>query len=98
MSIISIKIDTTNITAKIQKQTTALNKLPADGLVEYRALTPIKSGNARRNTNLMGNSIQGNYNYASRLDSGSSKQAPAGMTRPFTKWWNNQVKKIARMK
>jgi hypothetical protein len=70
-----------------------------DGLKEFKALTPIRSGNARSNTDLTNkNEIVGNYAYAQRLDRGWSRQAPRGMIGPFTKWWIDQLKRIARIK
>ena len=48
----------------------------------FRALTPIKSGNAKSKTNIVKNEIEAAYPYASRLDEGYSKQAPRGMTAP----------------
>lgn len=48
----------------------------------FKDVTPIKTGNARRNTNLMGNQIDANYPYALPLNQGSSRQAPEGMTVP----------------
>ncbi len=53
--------------------------------------TPIKSGNARRNTNLVNNSIEANYPYAQRLETGYSKQAPRGMTEPTIEHIRNYV-------
>lgn len=45
--------------------------------------TPVRSGNARRNTRLENdNTIVAAYPYAERLDDGYSKQAPNGMVRP----------------
>ena len=44
--------------------------------------TPIRSGNARRNTIKSGNDIDANYPYAQKLEEGYSKQAPKGMTEP----------------
>jgi hypothetical protein len=58
---------------------------------EFVANTPVRSGNARRNTVLQGNEIQANYGYAEVLDKGrhmtrrgmrGSLQAPKGMTAP----------------
>jgi len=48
----------------------------------FRDHTPVRSGNARRNTVQKGDAIQANYAYAGRLDTGYSKQAPDGMTQP----------------
>lgn len=58
---------------------------------EFVANTPVRSGNARRNTKLSGNEIQLNYAYGEVLDKGrhmtnrgmrGSTQAPKGMTKP----------------
>ncbi len=50
----------------------------------YKKETPRKGGNARNKTkfNKSRNSINSNYDYAGRLDSGWSKQSPKGFTKP----------------
>lgn len=50
----------------------------------YKKETPKKGGNARNKTkfNKSRNSINSNYDYAGRLDSGWSKQSPKGFTKP----------------
>ena len=55
--------------------------------------TPIRSGNARRNTSLNKNThtIHANYPYAKRLDDGWSKQAPDGMIEPTIEHMNKIV-------
>jgi hypothetical protein len=55
--------------------------------------TPVRSGNARRNTELRQDEIQARYPYATRLDEGYSKQSPKGMVDPTIKWLQNYVKK-----
>jgi hypothetical protein len=55
--------------------------------------TPVRSGNARRNTELRRDEIQANYPYATRLDEGYSKQSPKGMVEPTMKWLQDYVKK-----
>lgn len=60
---------------------------------KYRDLTPIKSGNARRNTRVQGNEIQANYAYADRLDRGWSDQAPRGMSTETLDYFNQQIQK-----
>jgi hypothetical protein len=71
-------------------------KLADEAFKVFRANTPIRSGNARRNTNLYQDSIEANYAYAQRLDGGYSPQAPRGMTQPtddyISKWINKQSK------
>ena len=58
---------------------------------KFVSVTPIRSGNARRNTKLNGNSIDANYAYAKRLDEGYSKQAPKGMTEPTLKYVKDYI-------
>lgn len=58
---------------------------------KFKDITPIRSGNAKRNTTKTNNSIEANYPYAEVLDKGrhmtsrgmrGSDQAPIGMTKP----------------
>lgn len=59
----------------------------------FKGVTPIKNGNARRNTRLDNqNTIRTNYKYAGVLDSGRSKQAPQGMSEPTKKKLKDLVK------
>ena len=44
--------------------------------------TPIKTGNARKNTVKGASEIDANYPYAVRLDKGWSPQSPKGMVTP----------------
>ena len=71
-------------------------KLADEAYKVFRANTPVRSGNARRNTNLYQDSIEANYAYAQRLDGGYSKQSPRGMTKPtddyISKWIQRQSK------
>ena len=48
----------------------------------FKAITPIRSGNARAHTNLKNDIITADYSYAEKLDEGYSSQAPQGMTDP----------------
>jgi hypothetical protein len=74
---------------------TELRKYPDEAEAKFISLTPVKSGNARRNTNLNNQQIiEAKYPYAERLDTGWSKQAPQGMTKPFEAWINAKVRKI----
>lgn len=93
---VDIKIDdqVKQLTNRIRRD---LQKYPQEAEAEFKSLTPIRSGNARRRTNLRGNdTIVADYAYAERLDNGWSKQAPGGMTRPFAKWVQNKVRQIFR--
>jgi hypothetical protein len=73
-----------------------LAQYPQEAVTEFRELTPVRSGNARRKTRLSGNEIQADYAYAQRLDKGWSQQAPQGMTRPFAVWARAKIKQIFR--
>jgi hypothetical protein len=73
-----------------------LKKLPHEAFEVFKAATPIKSGQARRNTKLVGSTIEANYNYAQVLDKGSSRQAPEGMTTPTDKFIKSKLDKIIR--
>lgn len=59
----------------------------------FKKATPIRTGNARRNTYLASNRdrIVGDYPYAQRLDEGYSNQAPDGMTGPTEDYINRRV-------
>jgi hypothetical protein len=59
-----------------------LRDLPGDMHDEFVKQTPIRTGNAKRSTDLKRGEIQGNYAYANRLNKGWSTQAPEGMTDP----------------
>lgn len=103
---IEVKIDIQDqITGDIERIKKDLAKVPAESLKEYRDLTPVDKGNARRKTVLRGNTIQANYPYAQVLDEGRSKrdgqmrgstQAPQGMTRPWQQWFQKHIDNIMK--
>lgn len=74
----------TNITDRLDKilKTLDNNNIAKEAHQTFKDVTPIRTGNARKNTDLMGNRIDANYPYAILLNQGSSKQAPDGMTVP----------------
>jgi hypothetical protein len=80
---------------KIEK---AIAKLPKEAFTEFVKDTPKRSGNARRKTRLVGNKIVAGYNYAQKLDSGYSKQAPDGMTKPTEQFIEKRMKQILKAK
>jgi hypothetical protein len=86
------------ISKKLQHLEKALNpaKLAKEAYKVFRDTTPIKSGNARRNTHLTGNTVQGDYRYATRLDNGWSAQAPDGMSRPTMQFIKDYIKKESK--
>lgn len=72
-----------SLTKRIQSEFAAI---PPAAFVFFEKQTPIRTGNARRNTQLSGNQIQANYAYADRLNTGSSDQAPQGMSTPTERY------------
>lgn len=64
----------------------------------FVAHTPIRSGNARRNTIKTDDAIIADYAYAQRLDEGYSKQSPEGMTGPTLEFLEKEVEKILKGK
>jgi hypothetical protein len=61
----------------------------------FKSITPIQSGNARRNTRLKDTTIEANYDYAEKLDTGYSSQAPMGMSEAnMDKYLDEEIKKI----
>ena len=71
-----------------------LESIPKDAYDHFVSITPKDKGNARRNTQLKGNTIHANYAYAQKLDEGASKQAPKGMTEPTGKF----IERITKQK
>jgi len=63
-----------------------IDDIPEKAYEYFVAETPVRSGNARRNTRIRNTTIDANYAYASRLDEGWSKQSPDGMTEPTIKY------------
>jgi len=92
---IDMKITFNNVSSKeLTKLQAGLKKIPQDAFQYFVAQTPIRSGNARRNTHLSGQTIFGDYPYAERLDEGYSSQAPKGMIKPTEAYIDRQVKKL----
>lgn len=58
----------------MSKALNALDDLPEFTEQKMQANTPIRSGNARRNTNLKGNTVVADYPYAQRLEDNWSPQ------------------------
>lgn len=74
----------TNITDRLDKVLKTLDSrnIAKQAHRTFKEVTPIRTGNARRNTNLRGNQIDADYPYALGLNEGASRQAPDGMTVP----------------
>ena len=83
------------ITPLLKKQQQQIKKLPDQAYKVFVKNTPVRSGNARRNTKLKGKKqIEANYPYAQRLDQGYSKQSPEGMVQPTEDFIIAQFNKI----
>jgi hypothetical protein len=86
------------ISPDIQAKLKRLGSVPPDAYQFFRKTTPIKSGNARKNTDYdsteTGGTITGDYPYANRLNEGYSRQAPEGMTKPTIAHIRRLVRKI----
>jgi polyisoprenoid-binding protein YceI len=86
---------TNKLTGQLKKINKQLSNLPKEALKEFINNTPIRTGNARRNTKLKGkNVIHARYPYAQRLDEGYSKQSPDGMSKPTEKFIQKRIKQI----
>jgi hypothetical protein len=88
----NIKVNTRDF----EKLLGQLDKLPGKVMREAEPEmvdnTPIRSGNARRNTRRRGDTkIVANYGYAGRLDDGWSRQAPSGFTDPTIDFIEDEV-------
>ena len=90
------------ISDKITPDTKAKQKqlatVPGDAYLQFRAHTPVKTGNARSRTILKKDTIVGAYPYAQRLDDGYSKQAPDGMSRPTEAYIKKRLDAIMKRK
>jgi len=79
---IELRVDT----SPVQHMFETARTLEADLITEahryFKSITPIRTGNARRNTFKTAEGVDANYPYAARLDEGSSRQAPQGMSGP----------------
>jgi hypothetical protein len=90
---VSVSVDD-KVTGDIQRIKRELSQVPKEAHQEFRRLTPIRSGNARRRTYLKGNIIEADYPYAQRLDEGLSRQAPKGIVQPWEEWFRKRINKI----
>ena len=98
MSRLRVKLVTNNVTPSLRRINRALDRLPAEAHRVFKNETPIKTGNARRRTRLQGEAIKADYEYATELDAGKSRQAPEGMTKPTEEYITKRIKAIMRRK
>lgn len=94
----SITLKANRITPSLQDIQKKLARLPQEAYQQFVQDTPVRSGNARRKTRLSGNKIIAGYNYATKLDEGSSNQAPDGMTKPTEEFIKKRMAQILKGK
>lgn len=88
--------------AQVKNMFTDLETLGADLMeqahTDARDVTPVRSGNAKRSTKISANRkrITLDYDYADILNSGSSRQAPDGITDPTLDKMEQNVQRILR--
>jgi len=72
-----VKVNLTQFNKQMSQALHALDDLPEFAETTMKAYTPIaavRGGNARRNTNLQGNTVTADYAYAQRLEDNWSPQ------------------------
>ena len=103
----SVTLNVNTITTSLKRIQKKLNNVPKEAYQEFVKNTPVKTGNAKRNTKLKGKTIQANYAYAQVLDKGrhmtsrgmrGSEQAPEGMTKPTEEFIKKRIGQILRGK
>jgi hypothetical protein len=92
----TVKITRDLITPHIKGIKKQLKIMPKEAHKVFVGATPIRRGNARRNTKLNNNVIRADYNYAYLLEKGRSKQAPKGMTEPTFNFLKKFLDKVFR--
>lgn len=92
----AIQVTKNSMSASLKRIQKRLDALPQLAYKEFVKNTPVRSGNARRNTKLQKDTIIAAYPYAQRLDEGWSKQAPQGMTKPTEDFIRKEIDKIMR--
>ena len=93
-----VDIGKNTITGDIAKKIKLLDQVPTQAYTYFKAVTPIRSGNARRSTHINKDIIHAQYPYAERLDNGYSRQAPNGMSKPTEAFIKKTVDNIIRKK
>ena len=103
----SVTLTVNTMSASLKRIQRKLDKVPKEAYKEFVKNTPVKTGNARRNTKLKGDTIEANYQYAQVLDKGrhmtrrglrGSEQAPQGMTKPTEEFIKKRVAQIIKAK
>lgn len=87
----ALNFDMSQVSKMFDQAEKVAKTLPKEAYDYFVDSTPIRTGNARRNTSLRGNTINANYAYAERLDDGYSRQAPKGMSEPTEKFLQKRI-------
>lgn len=93
---IKFKINDSKFGRKVKKLSGVPDALTDEAYKYFKKTTPVRSGNARRNTKQRGSAIIADYPYAQRLDEGYSRQAPRGMTRPTLRFIEKKMTQLIR--
>lgn len=81
----------------LKKREQKIKNLPSEAFHVWVKNTPVRTGNARSQTSLVGNqTIFANYEYAVPLDNGHSKQSRQGMVKPTTAFIRRRLAQIMR--
>jgi hypothetical protein len=103
----SVTLTVNTMSASLKRIQRKLDKVPKEAYKEFVKNTPVKTGNARRNTKLRGNTIEAKYQYAQVLDKGrhmtprglrGSEQAPQGMSKPTEEFIQKRITQIIKAK
>jgi hypothetical protein len=90
---LEIEIDTKDFERTLRKLSGIVDQNWRAAGNQFRQITPRRSGNAQSKSSYNSNEIRGDYPYAGRLDEGYSKQAPAGMSDPTIRYFENGLEK-----
>lgn len=93
---IKYQVQVDRITPDTKRRAKKLKKVPWKAHKEWVKETPIRTGNARNKTTLVGDTIRADYPYAKRLDEGYSSQAREGMLKPTVRFLKNELDRIFR--
>jgi hypothetical protein len=92
----TVKKVSDTMTGSINRIQKDLRGLPKEAYDFWIKKTPKRTGNARSKTRLERDTIAANYDYAQALDSGTSRQAPKGMSDPTTDFLDSKIRNIMR--
>lgn len=90
-----VNVDLTNVLSQLKANKNLARDLIDSAGEYFIKKTPIRSGNARRNTIVESSHkrIVADYPYSERLDTGWSRQAPEGMVKPTLDFIEKEVQK-----